>query len=260
MAQSFCRQFTIVTHFLRNKSSRKIFRSIHKFHPSDRSFPPFTVDQTREAIKKSGTSTAVGPDNLTILHIRHLGPSGISYLTKTFNLSLSQATIPSIWKIAIIITIPKSGKPPSLISSYRPISLLCPDAKVLERFLLPHLTAATLLSDSQHGFRPLHSTTSALLPLNHTIAVGFNQHRPPLCTTIMAIDFSKVLIPSSPSTYHPNLFSPPQPPHSPLAGLLPQRQISQMLLLPPPLLLMTRPSGRPPGFCYIPSTFQPISL
>ncbi|KAF2358597.1 Reverse transcriptase domain [Trinorchestia longiramus] len=132
-----------------------------------------------------------GLDNLTILHIRHLGPSGISYLTNT-NLSLSNTTIPSIWKTAIIITILKPGKPPSLSSSYRPISLLCPAVKVLERLLLLYLTAVTPLSDSQHGFRLLHSTTSALLPLSHTIAVGFNQHRTPLRTTIMAIDFSKV--------------------------------------------------------------------
>ncbi|KAF2344177.1 Reverse transcriptase domain [Trinorchestia longiramus] len=162
IAQSFCRQFTIVPHFRRNKSSRKIFRSIHKLHPLDRSFPPFTADQTREAIKKSGTSTAA----------------------------------------AIIITIPKPGKPPSLSSSYPPISLLCPAVKVLERLLLPHLTAAIPLSDSQHGFRPLHSTTSALLPLSRTIAVGFNQHRP-LRTTIMAIDFSKAFD----TVPHPQLIS-----------------------------------------------------
>ncbi|KAF2356605.1 Reverse transcriptase domain [Trinorchestia longiramus] len=129
--------------------------------------------------------------------------SGISYLTNTFNLSLSHATIPSIWKTAIIITIPKPGKPPSLSSSYRPISLLCPAVKVLERLLLPHLTAAIPLSDSQHGFRPLHSTTSALLPLSHTIAVSFNQHRPPLRTTIMAIDFSKAFD----TVPHPQLIS-----------------------------------------------------
>jgi len=63
--------------------------------------------------------------------------------------------------------------------------------KVLERLVAPHLTAAIPLSDSQHGFRPLRSTTSALLPLSHTIASGFNQRRPPVRTSIVAIDFSK---------------------------------------------------------------------
>ncbi|XP_018025319.1 uncharacterized protein LOC108680902 [Hyalella azteca] len=47
------------------------------------------------------------------------------------------------------------------------------------------------LVDSQHGFCPLHSTTSALLPLTQAIATGFNQPRPPTRTIAMAIYFSK---------------------------------------------------------------------
>ncbi|KAF2364817.1 Reverse transcriptase domain [Trinorchestia longiramus] len=74
---------------------------------------------------------------------------------------------------------------------------------MLERLLLPHLTAAILLSDSQQGFHPLHSTTSSLLPLGYTIAVGFNQHRSSLRTTIMAIDFSKAFD----TVPHPQLIS-----------------------------------------------------
>ncbi|KAF2363230.1 Reverse transcriptase domain, partial [Trinorchestia longiramus] len=113
------------------------------------------------------------------------------------------ASIPSIWKTAIIITIPKPGKPPSLSSSYRPISLLCDAVKVLERLFLPHLTAGIPLSDSQHGFHPLHSSTSTLLPLSHTIAIGFNQQSPSLRSTIMAIDFSKAFD----TVPHPQLIS-----------------------------------------------------
>ena len=162
-----------------------------KRRPLDPSFPPFTNRQVRSALDGSGNSTAPGPDDLTILHLRHLGPHGLAYLTHTLNLSIATATIPAIWKSATIITIPKPGKPPSLSSSYRPISLLCPAVKVLERLLLPHITASLQLADSQHGFRPLHSTTSALLPLSQTIASGFNQRRPPPRTVAMAIDFSK---------------------------------------------------------------------
>merc|ERR1711888_117278 len=115
----------------------------------------------------------MGPDNLNILH--RLGPFGINYLTAIFNLSLSGASIPAIWKSASIIAITKPGKSPSLGPSYRPISILCPAAKVLGRLLLPHLAASLPLADSQHGFRPLRTTSSALLPLGQTIAVGFNQ-------------------------------------------------------------------------------------
>ncbi|KAF2343887.1 Reverse transcriptase domain [Trinorchestia longiramus] len=51
----------------------------------------------------------------------------------------------------MIITIPKPGKLPSLSSSCRPILLFCPAVKALESLLLPHLTAAIPLSDSQHA-------------------------------------------------------------------------------------------------------------
>ncbi|KAF2348773.1 Reverse transcriptase domain [Trinorchestia longiramus] len=65
------------------------------------------------------------------------------------------------------------------------------------------MTAAIPLSYSQLGFHLLHSTTSALLPLSHTIAVGFNQPRPPLRRTIIAIDFSKAFD----TVPHPQLIS-----------------------------------------------------
>ena len=75
--------------------------------------------------------------------------------------------------------------------------------KVLERLLLPHLNASLPLSDSQHGFRPLRSTTTALLPLTQTIVAGFNQRKPPTRTSIMAIDLSKAFD----TVPHPQLIS-----------------------------------------------------
>ena len=126
-----------------------------------------------------------------MLHLKHLGPRGLRFLTHLFNLSLQSADIPSIWKRATLIPIPKAGKPRHLGTSFRPISLLCPSIKVLERLLLTALESSLPLADSQHGFRKMRSTTSALLPLAHKVAAGFNQNRPPLRTVAMAIDLSK---------------------------------------------------------------------
>ena len=139
----------------------------------------------------SGNSTAHGPDHLNILHLKHLGPTGISYLCSLFNLSLVSADIPSIWKQAIIIALLKAGKPASLGTSYRPISLLSPTAKVLERFLLTIFNEHLHTVPTQHGFRPQRSTTTALLPIAHSIFSGFNQRKPPRRTVSLAIDFSK---------------------------------------------------------------------
>ena len=76
-----------------------------------------------------------------MLHIKHLGPRGISYLTHQYTLSLRHADIPSIWKQATIIQIPKVGKPRHLGSSYRPISLLPVCSKILEKIIHSRLYA-----------------------------------------------------------------------------------------------------------------------
>ena len=57
----------------------------------------------------------------------------------------------------------------------------------MSHMISPHLH----LADTQHGFRAGRSTTTALLPLVHQIAAGFNQHCPPQRTVAMAVDFSK---------------------------------------------------------------------
>jgi hypothetical protein len=71
--------------------------------------------------------------------------------------------IPVQWKYAQIIIIAKPGKPPTEITSYRPISLLPILSKVFERLLLTRLEETTPLNDiiptHQFGFRATHSTT-----------------------------------------------------------------------------------------------------
>ena len=190
IAAHFCKQFTGSSP-PRNRAFRRIRRKIRSDNPLDPLFQPFSTTMVSEALVASGSSTAPGPDGLTILHLRNLGPSGIQFLTNIFNRSIASANIPAIWKRATITAIPKPGKPPSSSSSYRPISLLCPAAKVLERLILPYLKSHLALAPTPHGFRELHSTTSALLPLVNTIAYNINQPKPPPRTVAMAVDFSK---------------------------------------------------------------------
>ena len=63
------------------------------------------------------------------------------------------------------------------------------------------LTTTLIPNNSQHGFRPMHSTTTALLPLSTAIAVGFNQRKPATRTAALAIDFAKAFD----SVDHPTL-------------------------------------------------------
>ena len=141
-------------------------------------------------IKSCSNSRTFGPDLLSIFHLKNLGLRAIEYLTALFNDSFRFSRILSIWKTSLVIPIPKPAKDSSQGTSYRLISLLCPAAKVMEALILPEVNNHLLPSPDQHGFRPAHSTTSALLQLTTDIATGFNQRKPPHRTVCVAVDLT----------------------------------------------------------------------
>ena len=108
-----------------------------------------------------------------------------------YNDSLKSCRLPLIRKTSLVSPIPKPGKDPSQGTSYRPISVLCQAAKVLEALILPLLLcqAAKVLealilpsiykflspAKDQHGFRSRHSIhlpSSRLLLLSDHRAGG----------------------------------------------------------------------------------------
>ena len=118
-----------------------------------------------ESNQRCRNSKAFGQDKLSIFHLKHLGPRAIEYITALFNVSVTTCQIPVIWKSSLIIPIPKPGKDTSVETSYRPISLLCTAAKVLVSLIMPTINTHLQPAPDQHGFRPVHSTTSALLQM-----------------------------------------------------------------------------------------------
>ena len=162
LAIHFNIQYMSVVKHTSYKSSRKINKVSRKFslvNPIK-----FSDEQTSEAIKKSKNSKAIGPDGMSNLHLKHLGPAGISYLTKMFNLSTAVSQIPQIWKNSTVIPLLKPGKPADESSSFQPVSLLCPTIKILERLILPTLQEHLEIPDHQHGFRAQHSTVCTKHP------------------------------------------------------------------------------------------------
>ena len=189
IANSFNKQYTSIVRHVTSPTSRLVSRGLKKNSLEEPN--SFTPQQTAEAIKACKASKAAGPDNISNLHLKHLGPIGISYLTKIFNLSIASCIIPDIWKNSVIIPLLKPGKDPQDSNSYRPVSLLCPAIKILERLLLPILTESLEIPVFQHGFRKNHSTVSALNDFNDQVASGFSKKRPPDRTVLLQIDLSK---------------------------------------------------------------------
>ena len=154
ISNAFNKQFSSVTNHKSSKSARTTTKILKK--KSLENATTFTPEQTKAAIKKSKPSKALGPDKISTLHLKHLGPHGIEYLTKIFNLSITTSTIPAIWKSSIVVPLLKPNKPAEESTSFRPVSLLCPPIKVLER-LTGTLTCsgvpAWLQRAAQHSHR-----------------------------------------------------------------------------------------------------------
>ena len=86
--------------------------------------------------------------------------------TVIFNESISTDIVPDVLEIASITPIFKSGAVTDP-NNYRPISILSPFAKILERLvynqLQSFLTKPNIIYDYQFGFRQGHSTDQAIL-------------------------------------------------------------------------------------------------
>ena len=189
IANKFNSQFTPATSTRSSKPFRKILRKVHKKTKHQEII--ITDEQTKAAIKKSKNSKAMGPDNISPIMLKHLGPNGIKYLTNIYNNSLKRSIIPAIWKTARIIPLTKPGKDICQGPSYRPISLLSPAIKILEKLVEPMISKSIPLANHQHGFRKGRSTNTALQEISSHISNGLNKLKPVDRTILVAIDLSK---------------------------------------------------------------------
>lgn len=128
-------------------------------------FSPVSVSKVKE-LMNSITSTAFGVDGISIKMLRGLSPFCIGAVTHLINASLNTGDFPSGWKQSVVVPLPKTLNP-SLVSDFRPISILPVISKILEKVvveqLVSHLETEGLLPETQSGFRQGFSTCSALL-------------------------------------------------------------------------------------------------
>lgn len=113
-------------------------------------------------LKHVNTHKAPVHDQITCLILRNLTQKGFQFITQLFNAILRLRQFFKSWKTAVIILIPKHGKPDNQPASYRPISLLPTPSKVLNSMLFQKIysifTDKHLIPDHQFGFRRHHAT------------------------------------------------------------------------------------------------------
>ncbi len=106
ISNGFVKKYSSIVQHVSSKTSKEIKKN-NLDNPSS-----FMTQQTAEAMKACKASKAAGPDNISNLHLKHLGPNGLEYLTKIFHLSMATSIIPDIWKSSVIIPLLKPGKNP----------------------------------------------------------------------------------------------------------------------------------------------------
>ncbi|KAJ8711529.1 hypothetical protein PYW07_014674 [Mythimna separata] len=158
------------------------------------SYSPFVFSEFSACdVKKSIlsiTSNAVGSDCISRKMLLPVLDIILPVICHILNFSASNGVFPCSWKDAQIIPLPKKSNPSSF-SEYRPISVLPFLSKVLERLIYNQLSSFlykhNLLNPFQSGFRPGHSTTTALLNITDDIRSAMETSN---LTVLALLDFS----------------------------------------------------------------------
>jgi len=130
-------------------------------------------------------------DSVPIFIYKYLKSEISTVISRLFNLSVVEGEFPSCLKTARVVPVYKSGSA-SLISNYRPISILSVMSKVFEKLMYDRLICFLdnndVLTTNQFGFRKHHSTSDAILQfLNDAyLSLENNSHFVTVC-----LDLSK---------------------------------------------------------------------
>ena len=155
----------------------------------------FQFQQVEESVVKSLVKslkyTSGGHDDITAKMIKLVIPFAITALTNIVNSSLVSGIFPEQWKKAIVIPVPKIPDP-NAPGDYRPISLLATLSKILEKIvskqILKFLQDNNLMESLQSGFRPGHSTATALLKVTDDIFSAIDSSE---VSFLILLDYSK---------------------------------------------------------------------
>ena len=140
------------------------------------------------------SATSQGPDEIPYWFLKAMAPALAKPLTFIYNLSVSQSSVPSQWKKAIISPLPKIPIPLTC-ADFRPISLTPILSRLLDKIIIrsyiyPAISAPHIFNNlhDQFAFRPTGSTEAALIAILHHITMLLVNNP---YVRVIALNFSK---------------------------------------------------------------------
>lgn len=150
----------------------------------------FSVEEVLKAITAMQSNKAPGPDGFPMEFYKKIIGKLAPLLLSVFNESLERGSLPPTFTQATIALLLKKDKDPTSCGSYRPLSLLNADVKVLAKVIasrledvLPHI-----ISEEQNGFikgRQLFFNTRTLFN------VIYSKHSSELPELVISLDAEK---------------------------------------------------------------------
>ena len=133
---------------------------------------PITANEIRYALKRAKHS-APGEDAISYEMMKQVPEAYIETLAELYSISLRMGKLPRTWKEAKIIPIPKKDK-----DTYRPISLLPVQGKLMEKIMLQRIRwIASPHNARSLGFKPASGTRDAIATLVHDLSTAKTSRR-----------------------------------------------------------------------------------
>ena len=137
------------------------------------SFQPVCVSHIQSLLDRIKCNKSCGPNNIMPKILKYSAPSIAVHLTKLLNLCISTSTWPTEWKLSHVTPVFKKDDA-TLVSNYRPISVLSIIPKILEKVMFDQLYDAfqSLFSSNMPGFLRGHSCCTALIKMGSKKVIG----------------------------------------------------------------------------------------
>ncbi|KAG1546419.1 hypothetical protein G6F46_009806 [Rhizopus delemar] len=117
----------------------------------------WTEEEILAYVSKTPRNSSLGVDGIPyeILQILLQHPFFRNLFAKILNIALKESNFPSTWQQTVVVLLPKKGER-SQLKNWRPISLICADAKIFTRLLATRVNEVLplLIDIHQTGFMP----------------------------------------------------------------------------------------------------------